>query len=165
MNIDEKKKVLFVIGREQNPESIMKKITSLQPNNSLILQCYGLTNSPFSDLMRDIIIAIYQENVEEIFVIVSKDEQKGRREIFKKIYENKGLQEKMQTLDYLFKNCMVEFPKGSIREWLEGSETSSNSVQNFVNVIRNHPLMPSNVTVKEFLIEKYYTETKPLLKE
>jgi carbonic anhydrase len=153
MNIDEKKKVLYVIGRDQNPESILKKITSLQSNNILILQCYGLTISPFSDLMRDIIIAIYQENVEEIFVIVSKDEQKGTREIFKKIYENKGLQEKMQTLDYLFKNCMAEFPKGSIREWLEGSETSSNSMQNIVNIIRNHPLMPSNVKVQEFLIE------------
>jgi carbonic anhydrase len=153
MKIDEKKKVLFVIGMEQNPESIMKKITSLQPNNSLILQCYGLTISPFSDLMRDIIIAIYQENVEEIFVIVSKDEQKGTREIFKKIYENKGLLEKMQTLDYLFKNCKVEFPKGNIREWLEGSEISSNSMQNIVNVIRNHPLMPSSVKVTEFLLE------------
>jgi carbonic anhydrase len=153
MNIDEEKKVLFVIGTDQNPKSIMKKITSLQANKILILQCYGLTISPFSDLMRKIIIAIYQENVEEIFVIVSKDEQKGTREIFKKIYENKGLQEKMQTLDYLFKNCMAEFPKGSIREWLEGSENSSNSMQNIVNIIRNHPLMPSNVKVQEFLIE------------
>jgi carbonic anhydrase len=156
MNIDEKKKVLYVIGRDQNPESILKKITSLQSNNILILQCYGLTITPFSDLMRDIIIAIYQENVEEIFVIVSKDEQKGTREIIKKIYENKGLQKKMQTLDYLFKNCMAEFPKGSIRKWLEGSETSSNSMQNIVNVIQNHPLMPSNVKVNEFLIENEY---------
>lgn len=152
MNMDEKKKILFVIGMEQNPERIMKKMTSLHPHNILILQCYGPVISPFGDLMRDIIISVYQENVEEIFVTVPKDDRKKTREIHKKIYENKGLQEKMQTLDYLFKNCMSQFPNGSIREWLEGSETSSNSMQNLVNVIRNHPLMPSNVKVTEFLI-------------
>lgn len=152
MNMDEKKKILFVIGMEQNPERIMKKMTRLHPHNILILQCYGPVISPFGDLMRDIIISVYQENVEEIFVTVPKDDRKKTREIHKKIYENKGLQEKMQTLDYLFKNCMSQFPNGSIREWLEGSETSSNSMQNLVNVIRNHPLMPSNVKVTEFLI-------------
>ena len=141
------------MGMGQDPESITKKMSNLQPNNILIMQSYEPAISPFSDLMRDIIIAVYKENVEEVYVSLPKDYRKNTREIFKKINENKELQEKIQTLDYLFKNCMSEYPKGSIREWLEGNETSSNSMQNSADVIRNHPLLPSNVKVKELLIE------------
>lgn len=148
MNMDEEKKALFVIGMEQNAESLLNKITSLPPN-SIILPCYGAAISPFGDFMRDIIIAVYQENVEEIYVTVSNDHRKSNREMLKKIVENKSLQEKLQPLDYLFEHCMPEFPNGSIREWLEGNTASSNSRQTIVNVIRNHPLMPANVKVTE----------------
>ena len=153
MNIDANKRVLLVLGMDQNPENVMKRFPSYQSNNIFILQCYGPTISPFGDLMRGIIFAVYQEKVEEIFVSVSKDEQKNTKEILKKIYANKDLQEKMQTWDYLFKNCMSEFPVGSMRDWLEGNKPSNDSLQNIVNVIRNHPLMPPDVKVTELLIE------------
>jgi carbonic anhydrase len=104
--------------------------------------------------MRDIIVAVYQENVEEIFVVATKDEQKNTRDILNKIYENKELRKKIQTLDYLFKSGMPEFPEGNIREWLEGSKTLTNDGLNSVNVIRHHPLMPSDVKVKELFFDK-----------
>jgi carbonic anhydrase len=151
MKIDENKKVLLVTGMEHNPESVMKKLQGYKSDNIFILQCYGPAISPFGDVMRGIILAVYQEKVEEIFVSVSKDDQENINEILKKIYENKNSQGKMQTLDYLFKNCMPEFPTGSVRDWLEGNGTDS--MQNIVNVIRNHPLMPPNVKVTELLIE------------
>jgi carbonic anhydrase len=147
----EKKKV-FVIEMEKNAESLMRKITSFQPN-SIILPCYGPSISPFGDVMRNIIIAVYQENVDEICVTVSKEERKNNRELFKKIVENKELQEKLHTLNYLFENCSPEFQKANMREWLEGDEASSCSREDIVNVIRNHPLMPSNVKVRELLLE------------
>lgn len=146
--MNEKKSVLYVIGMEQNAESLRRKIASLQ-HNSIILQVYGPTILPFGDFMRDIIIAVYRENIEEICITVPKDEQKFNREIAKSIYENKDLQKKLQTVDYLFENCMPEFSNGSLREWLEGNAASSNSRQNIVDVIRNHPLLPSNVKVTE----------------
>jgi carbonic anhydrase len=149
MNIDKNKKVLLVIGMEHNLESVMKQFQGYQSKNIVMLQYYGSAISPFGDFMRSVILAVYQEKVEEIFVSVSKDEEKNTNEILKNIYENKDLQEKIQTLDYLFKNCMPEFPTGSLRDWLEGSE----SMQNIVQVIRNHPLMPTDVKVTELLIE------------
>lgn len=150
---DEKKKVLLVVGMDQNLESVTKEMNNLQANNILILQSYGPDILPFGELMRDIIITVYQENVEEIIVAVPKDRPNNTRDIIKKIYENIEFQGKIQTLDYLFKNCMSEYPKDSITEWLEGSEGSSNSMQNSVDVIRNHPLMPSNVKITGLLIE------------
>ncbi|MDP4083223.1 MAG: hypothetical protein Q8934_01260 [Bacillota bacterium] len=153
MNIDAKKKVLFVIGMDQNPEIVTKEMSRLQGHNILILQSYGPDILPFGELMRDIIIAVYQDNVEEIIITVPKNYRNYSSETFKKIYENKELQGRIQTLEYLFKNCLSEYPKDNIKEWLEGSEESSNSMKNSAGVIRNHPLMPSNVKITELIIE------------
>ena len=127
MDIDEKKKVLFVIGMEHKMESLINQKTNFKPENSLILQSYEPVISPFGDLMRDIIFAVFEENVEEIFVVAMKYEQKYPLNILNKICENKGLQEKIQTLDYLFKHSKPEFSEGNISEWLESNSGNSDA--------------------------------------
>ncbi|MCQ6279405.1 carbonic anhydrase [Bacillus sp. EB600] len=153
MDLDEKKKVLFVVGMEHKMENLIKQKTNIKPESILILQSYEPVISPFGDLMRDIIYVVFEEKVEEIIVVATKYEQKYPLNILNKICENKELQEKVQTLDYLFKHSMPEFPKGNISVWLESNKTWSDHVQNNVNVIRNHPLMPSDVKVMELFIE------------
>ncbi|MDR7000466.1 carbonic anhydrase [Neobacillus niacini] len=152
MCIDEKKKVLLVIGKmDQKMESIIKEKIKTDPENILILQSYQPVVSPFSDLMRDIIIAVYQENADEIIVAAAEDNKKNLETIVKKINENKESQKKIQTFDYLFKYCKPEFPESEIMEWLKGSVTFTDSVHTSVNVIQNHPLIPSHVKVREIL--------------
>lgn len=160
MNIDEKKKVLFVTGMEHNIECFIKESTNLNPDNVLILQSYRPVISPFSDLMRDILMAVYQENVEEIVVTATNDDRKNPGEILNKICENKGLQEKIQTFDYLFKNCMPEFPADNLSEWLVGSKTLKNSA----TVIRQHPLLPLNVKVTELFLNGEIEERSEICK-
>jgi carbonic anhydrase len=145
--MSEKKKVLFVIGLDDSIEQIIKENTNLNPENILILKSYQPVISPFGDLMRDILIAVYQQNVKEI--VVSNVQKPNNGINIERLYENKELQDKIRTLDYLFLNCKPEFSEGSIKEWLEGSNTSTESVQNSVNLIRQHPLMPSDVKVRE----------------
>jgi len=155
MSRDEEKKVLFVIGMERKLERFIKEETNVNSENMIILQTYQpVVSYPFDDLMRDIIIAVYQDNVEEIIVVFTNDDQKNTGDILNKIYENKELQDKIQTLDYLFKNCMPEFPEGTVSTWLHGGKTSMDSVQKTVNTIRNHPLLPSHVKVKELHIDQ-----------
>lgn len=155
MSRDEKNKVLFVIGMEQKLERFIKEETNVNPENMIILQTYQpVVSHPYDDLMRDIIIAVYQDNVEEIVVVSTNDYQKNTGDILNKIYKNKELQDKIQTLDYLFKNCMPEFPAGTVSVWLQGGKTLTDSVQKTVNIIRNHPLLPSHVKVKELYIDQ-----------
>lgn len=155
MHIDKKKKVLYLIGIEHNLDHLMKLETNINPENIIILQSYNpVISQSFGDIMRDIIVAVYQEKVEKIFVVAAKDDQRNTEDIFNIISENKGLQEKIQTLDYLSKYCTPEFPEGSIMEWLEGSKTVTDGVQNSVNIIRRHPLMPSHVKVQGLIINK-----------
>jgi carbonic anhydrase len=160
---NEKKKVLFLTGMERHLGCFIKKKTNIDPENIIILQSYRpVISQPFGDLMRDIIVAVYQENVEEIVVVATKDDQKNTGDILNKIGNNKELQEKILTLDYLFENCKPEFPEGNIGKWLEGGNTSADDVRNSVHVIRNHPLMPSNVKVTELWID-YENEKRSII--
>lgn len=155
MYIDDKKKVLVGIGIEQNLECFFKQYPSINLETIIVLESYGpLITHPFDDLMRDILIAVYQENVEEIFVFATKDDQMNSKDLLHKIYEDKGIQEKIKILDYLFENCVPELPKDNIRKWLEGSHSLMDDVQNTIDIIRHHPLMPSYVKVTELLIDR-----------
>ncbi|KGM45392.1 carbonic anhydrase [Neobacillus niacini] len=155
MSREEKKKVLFVIGMEQKLEQYIKEETNFNLENMIILQTYQpVVSHAFDDLMRDIIIAVYKENVEEIVVVSTNDYQKNTGDVLNKIYKSKELQDKIQTLDYLFKNCMPEFPEGTVSVWLQGGKTLTDSVQKTVNIIRNHPLLPSHVKVKDLHINQ-----------
>jgi carbonic anhydrase len=155
MYIDEKKKVLFVIGMETELDSFIKKKVNINPENSMILQSYGpVISQPFGDLMRDIIISVYQENMDEVVVVASKEVQKNDGDILNKIVEKKELQENIQMINYLLENGESPYPEGTISEWIEGGKTLTEDVQNSVNVIRNHPLMPPHVKVRGIFIEK-----------
>lgn len=148
---DERKKVLAVIGMEHQLEHFIKAETNVNPENIMILQSYRpVISHPFDDLMRDIIIAVYQENIEEIIVVPANDLHKRNGDILNKIVENKELQNKIQTLDYLFNNTLSEFPGGTISDWLKGGKTFTADIQKTINIIRNHPLLPSHVKVKEW---------------
>lgn len=155
MSRAEKKKVLFVTGMEHKLERFIKEDTNVHPENMIILQSYqAFISNPFDDLMRDIIIAVYKEDVEEIVVVSTHDYQTNAGDILNKIYKNKELQNKLQTLDYLFKNTMPEFHEGTVSEWLQGGKTVMDSVQKTINTIRNHPLLPSYVKVKKLIIDQ-----------
>ena len=135
-------------------EHVMNQTTNINPDNIMVLQSYEPVILPFGDLMRDIIIAVYQENVEEIFVVAAIDNQTNKRNILNEIYKDKEIQEKIQTVDYLFKTCKPEFSEGSINEWLEGSKAPTDGIQNIVDVISHHPLMPAHVKVTELFINQ-----------
>lgn len=161
MNIDEEKTILFVMGRVHKMDCLIKQVPTINPENTIILEIYGpLIIQPFSDLMRDIIIAVYQENVKEIFVVTTKDDHKQTEEILNEIDHNKELQENIKTVNYLFENCKPEFPEDNIREWLEGRKILTDGVWNGVDVILHHPLMPPDVKITELLID---TDNEKLL--
>ncbi|GHI00196.1 carbonic anhydrase [Neobacillus kokaensis] len=154
MSKNEKKKVLFVSGMGHKKEELIKQIGEQNNENIIIIESYGSVIAPFGEIMRNIIIAAYQENVDEIFVAAIKSHQNDVDETLKKVSENKTLQDKIQTLDYLFKNCMPEFPENNIKAWIGGVKDLSKGGQTSIDIIRNHPLMPSHVKVTELLINE-----------
>jgi carbonic anhydrase len=62
------------------------------------------------------------------------------------------MKDKIQTLDYLFQNCKPEFSGGTIDDWLNGKENGSDNIEKSVDIIRHHPLVPSNVKVQGLMV-------------
>lgn len=154
MHTAEEKKILFVLGNEQKPDRFLEKLSGIQRENIIIIQSYGSTIAPFGDIMRDMILVVHLENVDEIFVAAATNGQHRTSEIEKIIFENKELQQKIQTLDYLFKNCMPEFPNVTLREWFSASHTHPDVVQHSINFIRQHPLIPAHIKVSELSLNE-----------
>ncbi|GAE29371.1 carbonic anhydrase [Halalkalibacter hemicellulosilyticus] len=155
MNMDKNnKKTLFLIDIDPEWETILQKVVNNQPENMLTLQSYGPEIShPYGDIMRSIIIAVYQENVEEIFVVGSKDKGTESIDIESLLYsENNDMKDKVERLDYLFQNCRPEFSGGKVIEWLEGKKNTIESIEKSVDTIRNHPFIPSYVKVRGLIM-------------
>ncbi|AIE80004.1 carbonic anhydrase [Bacillus cereus] len=145
------KKVLLLTDMEHGIESIIQQVTNIQRENMLTIHsCDSVIVHPFGDIMRSIIIAIYQENVEEIFVVGIEDKETNvvNLQIQRDSIKNN------KELDYLFENCMPEFSSGSLEEWLSGKENVSENIEKSIDMIRHHPLVPSNVKVHGFKIDK-----------
>ncbi len=154
MYFDEHKKALFVIGMDQELQPLLQQATNINPENMLTLQIYGPEISkPYGDLMRAIILAVYQENVEEIFVVGTTEDQRNVTDMHH-LYEQEEMKEKIKTLDFLFKHCAPEFQGVTFNEWLEGSKSVVEGIQKSVKFLREHPLMPSDFRVHGLLMDK-----------
>ena len=62
----------------------MKKIEHFHSDEIIILKSNELDKfEPFGDLMRDILIHVYQKNIEEILIVEPKEDQKKFDRCFK----------------------------------------------------------------------------------
>lgn len=149
MNINKNKKVLVITDVEQELVPILQKTTNIQPENMLTIESYGcIISHPYGDIMRSVIMAIYEENVEDIFVVGTKD--KSHRSIKLPTQLEK---DKIKTLDYLFKNSTPELQGGTLDAWLNGSGNVSENIKKSVEVIRHHALVPLHVNVQGLMID------------
>ena len=87
MDLEENKKVLLVVGMKQElDESDMKKIDHFLSEEIIILKSNELAKiEPFGDLMRDILIHVYQNNIEEILIVEPKEDRKKLEDVLGEI--------------------------------------------------------------------------------
>ncbi|HHK5536723.1 UNVERIFIED_ORG: carbonic anhydrase [Bacillus cereus] len=145
------KKVLLLTEIEHGIEPIIQQETNIQQENMLTIHSYdSVIVHPYGDIMRSIIIAIYEENVEEIFVVGIEDKATDvvNLQIQRDSIKNN------REIDYLFKNCMPEFSSGSLNAWLSGQENVGENIEKSIDMIRNHPLVPSDIKVHGFMIDR-----------
>lgn len=151
MGMDEKKRKLYIIDNEMNAEDFFKQNQNIDLDNDIVLECSPVI-SPFDNSMRSIILAVYQHNIAQIVIVTSKEKyrQKSLSSIVMEANQENDIQEKIQTLNYLFEHCKPEFPEANLMDWLEGQSESS---KNIIKVIRQHPLLPADVQISELVLD------------
>jgi carbonic anhydrase len=114
---------------------------------------------PFGSVMRSIIVAIYELNATEVFIVGHTDCGMGslNPKLIKEKFKAEGIKdETIKSLEYFGLN---------LEKWLQGFDDVRESVRNSVNLIRSHPLLPkiavhglviSSVTGKLDVVEDGY---------
>lgn len=113
----------------------------------IIKNAGGEINHPFGSAMRSLLIAVYELGVEEILVIGHTDcgVQSMNSDKMIQMMKDRGVSEKvLHMMDY----CGVDF-----KTWLGGFETVESSVQQSVELIRKHPLIPKDIKVFGFVMD------------
>jgi len=49
---------------------------------------------------------------------------------------------------------MPEFSSGSLNQWLSGQKNVSENIEKSIDMIRHHPLVPSDIEVHGFMIDR-----------
>lgn len=113
----------------------------------MIKNAGGVITHPFGSVMLSLLVCIYELEVEEIMVIGHCDcgmEGLDADKMIAKMLDRKISQEKLNMIKY----CGID-----IKKWLKGFEDVEISVQDNVNIIKNHPLVPEDVRVCGFIMD------------
>ncbi len=156
MYLEENKKVLFVVGMEQNVNiEYVKEKYQLLPEEIHMIESDELDRiEPFGDLMRDILLYVYQKDIEEIVIVDQSGKRNHSESILSMIDNRLDMQNSNSILDYLFSHGNPEFQEGTIREWIEGSHRIIEDRQDNVEKIRRHPLMPDSIIVTNLRLDQ-----------
>lgn len=107
----------------------------------------GTVSSPIGSAMRSLLIAIYAFDINNVMVIAHDDcgmSSPDNSYLIEKMKERGISAEKIHTLDTM--NFDVE-------KWLSGFSNVEDSVRESVSIIKNHPLVSHDVTVRGFVMD------------
>lgn len=113
----------------------------------LIKNAGGLISGPFDSSMRSLLVAVYELGVEYIMIIAHTDcgvQGMEASEMLHLMHE-RGIDEGQIQM---VRNCGIDLDK-----WLTGFEDTHQSVRDSMKIVKNHPLMPSDIKVSGFIMD------------
>lgn len=112
-----------------------------------IIKNAGGVEDMYGSVMRSLLIAVLTLGVEEIMVIGHTDcgvQGMIGEQLLKKLKERGIQQEQIDSI----KNRGID-----LENWLNGFDSVEQSVEDTVHVLKSHPLMPSDVEIKGFIMD------------
>jgi carbonic anhydrase len=141
------KRMVIVTCMDTRLTELLPKAMNLKNGDAKIIKNAGaILTSPFGNIMRSILIALYELNAHEVFIV--GHHECGMTGIdpndVVSHMEARGIQKHViQTLRHSGIN---------LNRWLMGFDNVRESVENSVDIVRNHPLLPSDTPVHGLII-------------
>lgn len=113
----------------------------------IIKNAGGTITNPFDSTMRSLLVAIYELGVNEIMVVghTGCGVQGMNAAHMLKLMRERGIDDEHISL---MRHCGID-----LDSWLHGFDDSEVAVHQTSDLIRNHPLVPRDVTVRGFMID------------
>lgn len=113
----------------------------------MIKNAGGTITNPFDSTMRSLLVAIYELGVNEIMVIghTGCGVQGMNSTHMLDLMRSRGVDDEHISL---MRHCGID-----LDSWLHGFDDTESAVHETSDLIRNHPLMPHDITVRGFIID------------
>ncbi|MGM9926857.1 MAG: beta-class carbonic anhydrase [Bacillus sp. (in: firmicutes)] len=142
------KKMVILTCMDTRLVELLPKAMNVRNGDVKIIKTAGaVVSHPFGSVMRSILVAIYELGATEVFVV-------GHHDCGMSAVSVDGIVEKMQQRNVSAETMTTIKNAGiNLDQFLRGFSDVTESVQNSVNVIRNHPLIPKDVAVHGLVID------------
>lgn len=113
----------------------------------IIKNAGGTITNPFDSTVRSLIVAIYELGVNEIMIIghTGCGVQGMDSQEMLHLMKERGIDDEHISL---MKHCGID-----LDSWLHGFEDTEQAVLETVDLVKNHPLIPKDITVKGYIMD------------
>lgn len=141
------KKLVIVTCMDTRLTELLPKAMNLRNGDAKIIKNAGaIITAPFGNIMRSIIVALYELNAQEVMIIGHHD--CGMTGIDPKRVVDRMVDRGVpEHVVHTLRNAGVNFNR-----WLQGFDNVHDSVENSVEIVRNHPLLPPGTPVHGLII-------------
>jgi len=136
------KRIVILTCMDTRLTELLPKAMNLKNGDAKIIKSAGaVVTHPFGGIMRSILVAVYELQADEVYIIGHHDcgmSSIDTKAIISKMVD-RGVDESLfSTLKYSGIN---------MEDWLHGFNDVTESVKHSVDVVRNHPLMDKTVPI------------------
>lgn len=122
----------------------------------MIKNAGGTITNPFDSTVRSLLVAVYELGVNEIMIIGHTNcgvQGMDANEMLSMMRERGISEEHIRLMEH----CGI-----NLKEWLHGFEETDAAVEETVDLIKNHPLMPDDITVRGYIMDSVTGELTAL---
>lgn len=116
----------------------------------------GVITNPFDSTMRSLLVAIYELGVTEVMIIghTNCGVQGMDSEEMLHLMRERGVDDEHISL---MRHCGIDLNK-----WLHGFDDTPSAILETVDLVRNHPLMPKDVTIRGYIMDSVTGQLNPI---
>ena len=151
------KKIAIVTCMDTRLIELLPAALGIRNGDVKIIKNAGATiTHPFDSTVRSLLIAIYELGVNEVMIIGHTGCGVQGMDAGEMIHlmKERGISEEHINL---MRHCGI-----NLSEWLHGFEDTESAVLETVDLVRNHPLVPSDIVVAGYIMDSLTGELKPL---
>ncbi len=122
----------------------------------IIKNAGGVITNPFDSTVRSLLVAIYELGVNEIMIIghTGCGVQGMNSEEMLHLMRERGIDEEHISL---MRHCGIDLNK-----WLHGFDDTESAILETIDLVRNHPLVPKDITVKGYIMDSVTGECQAI---
>ncbi|TJY44250.1 carbonic anhydrase [Cohnella pontilimi] len=141
------KKLVIVTCMDTRLTELLPRAMNLRNGDAKIIKNAGaIITAPFGNIMRSILVALYELDANEVVIIGHRDcgmTGIDPEQVVRHMSERGVSDEVVRTL----RNSGIH-----LNRWLQGFDNVEESVENSVDIVRNHPLLPTGTPVHGLII-------------